>query len=99
MTSLAHRFLFAVAACAALAINLDAGIARQAPPPRDEAKEQRLAWFREAKYGMFIHWGLYAIPAGEWKGKRSLGLGEWIMNRSRDPGEASTSSSPRSSTR
>jgi alpha-L-fucosidase len=49
------------------------------------AREKRLAWFREAKYGLFIHWGLYAIPAGEWKGRRSLGLGEWIMNRSRIP--------------
>src|SRR5438876_10800476 len=49
------------------------------------AKEKRLAWFREAKYGLFIHWGLYAIPAGEWNGRRSLGLGEWIMNRSRIP--------------
>src|SRR5207244_1391316 len=49
------------------------------------AKEKRLAWFREAKYGLFIHWGLYAIPAGEWKGGRSLGLGEWIMNRSKIP--------------
>jgi alpha-L-fucosidase len=49
------------------------------------AKEKRLTWFREAKYGLFIHWGLYAIPAGEWKGRRSLGLGEWIMNRSRIP--------------
>ncbi|HME98624.1 MAG TPA: alpha-L-fucosidase, partial [Terriglobia bacterium] len=42
-------------------------------------------WFRDAKYGLFIHWGLYAIPAGEWKGRRSLGLGEWIMNRSQIP--------------
>jgi alpha-L-fucosidase len=49
------------------------------------AKEKRLTWFREAKYGLFIHWGLYAIPAGEWKGRRSLGLGEWIMNRSKVP--------------
>src|SRR5712691_1100332 len=49
------------------------------------AKEKRLAWFREANYGLFIHWGLYAIPAGEWKGRRSPGLGEWIMNRSRIP--------------
>jgi alpha-L-fucosidase len=46
---------------------------------------QRLAWFRDAKYGLFIHWGLYAIPAGQWKGQRSLGLGEWIMNRSKIP--------------
>lgn len=28
---------------------------------------QRTQWFREARFGMFIHWGLYAIPArGEW---------------------------------
>jgi alpha-L-fucosidase len=55
------------------------------PLPPDPAREKRLEWFREAKYGLFIHWGLYAIPAGEWKGKRSLGLGEWIMNRSQIP--------------
>jgi alpha-L-fucosidase len=51
----------------------------------DGAKEKRLAWFREAKYGLFIHWGLYAIPAGQWNGKRSLGLGEWVMLRSTVP--------------
>jgi alpha-L-fucosidase len=34
---------------------------------------------------MFIHWGLYAIPAGEWKGQRCLGLGEWLMNRCKVP--------------
>jgi alpha-L-fucosidase len=34
---------------------------------------------------MFVHWGLYAIPAGEWKGKLIPGLGEWIMNRARIP--------------
>ena len=54
---------------------------RTADPQRDA----RLAWFRDAKYGLFIHWGLYAIPAGEWKGERVLGLGEWIMNRARIP--------------
>jgi alpha-L-fucosidase len=56
-----------------------------APKPPDPAKEKRLEWFREAKYGMFIHWGLYAIPAGEWHGKRCLGLGEWVMNRCQVP--------------
>ena len=50
-----------------------------------EARQARLAWFKEAKYGLFIHWGLYAIPAGEWKGKPVPGLGEWIMNRARIP--------------
>ena len=53
--------------------------------PPDAAREKRLEWFREAKYGMFIHWGLYAIPAGEWKGQRCLGLGEWLMNRCKVP--------------
>jgi alpha-L-fucosidase len=56
----------------------------EAPPP-DPAREARLSWFREAKYGLFIHWGLYAIPAGEWKGRTVPGIGEWIMNRARIP--------------
>src|SRR3954454_9601913 len=56
----------------------------QSRPP-DPAREKRLEWFREGKYGLFIHWGLYAIPAGQWNGKRSLGLGDWLMFRSRVP--------------
>ena len=59
--------------------------AQPAPPAPDPAKEARLAWFREAKYGLFIHWGLYALPAGEWKGKPVPGIGEWIMNRAKIP--------------
>ncbi|HEX9187993.1 MAG TPA: alpha-L-fucosidase [Vicinamibacteria bacterium] len=66
---------------------LVAGPLAAAPPaaPPDPAKEARLAWFREAKFGLFIHWGLYAIPAGEWKGKTVPGIGEWIMYRARIP--------------
>jgi alpha-L-fucosidase len=60
-------------------------VAQPAPPAPDPAREARLAWFREAKYGLFIHWGLYAIPAGEWKGKPVPGIGEWIMNRAKIP--------------
>lgn len=45
----------------------------------------RMAWFREAKYGLFIHWGLYAIPAGEWQGRRMPGFGEWIMQHAKIP--------------
>jgi alpha-L-fucosidase len=51
----------------------------------DPAHEKRLEWWREARFGMFIHWGLYAVPAGEWKGKLIPGIGEWIMNRARIP--------------
>ena len=35
--------------------------------------------FNDMKFGMFIHWGLYSIPAGEWKGEYVRGIGEWIM--------------------
>jgi len=73
-----------LATCAALT-TLIAHSWAQAPKAPDPAKEKRLEWFREAKYGLFIHWGLYAIPAGEWNGKRSLGLGEWVMFRSTVP--------------
>jgi alpha-L-fucosidase len=41
-----------------------------------------MAWWKEARLGLFIHWGLYAIPAGEWAGNQEkhpfLGT-EWIM--------------------
>jgi alpha-L-fucosidase len=83
-----------LSASAAL-ISLAVSLAAQSPPAAgsasqvlgklDPAREARLKWFRDAKYGLFIHWGLYAIPAGEWKGTRSLGLGEWVMFRSQVP--------------
>ncbi|MBD2870048.1 alpha-L-fucosidase [Paenibacillus arenilitoris] len=50
-----------------------------------QLKEQRMGWWREAKFGMFIHWGLYAIPAGKWKGRAIPGIGEWIMKRAQIP--------------
>jgi alpha-L-fucosidase len=49
------------------------------------SQDAKMKWFRDAKFGLFIHWGLYAIPAGEWKGKPIAGIGEWIMNRARIP--------------
>jgi alpha-L-fucosidase len=42
--------------------------------------DARMKWFREARFGMFIHWGLYAQAAGEWDGQPSSGAGEWLMN-------------------
>ncbi len=43
----------------------------------------RMQWWREAKFGMFIHWGLYSVTAGEWGGKADYG--EWIMCNCRIP--------------
>src|SRR5206468_12071025 len=72
-----------------VALGFSAALAQGAPqapaPDSPEAKQARLAWFKEAKFGLFIHWGLYAIPAGEWKGKHVPGIGEWIMNRAKIP--------------
>ncbi len=45
----------------------------------DARSDPRLDWWREARFGMFIHWGLYAIPAGIWKGQAIPGIGEWIQ--------------------
>jgi len=55
--------------------------ARQAPQPETQAqRDSRMAWWRDARFGMFIHWGLYAVPAGDYKGQRSKDIGEWIMS-------------------
>ncbi len=45
---------------------------------------ERMKWYREARFGMLIHWGLYAIPAGQWDGKSVPGS-EWIMNAATIP--------------
>jgi alpha-L-fucosidase len=52
-------------------------------PHATETKAQRdarMGWWRQARFGMFIHWGLYAVPAGVWDGKPTDGAGEWIMH-------------------
>lgn len=65
---------------------IDQGPIRQSSGQRPEARrDPRLNWFREARFGMFIHWGLYAIPAGMWNGEAIPGIGEWIMYRARIP--------------
>ncbi|MGC8829256.1 MAG: alpha-L-fucosidase [Verrucomicrobiia bacterium] len=74
------------AAVAAVAINI---LAQENPDPyANETKEQRdarMKWWREAKFGMFIHWGVYSVPAGTYKGKRIGGIGEWIMHNAKIP--------------
>jgi alpha-L-fucosidase len=45
-----------------------------------KAKNERMAWWRGARFGMFIHWGVYSVPAGEYRGRTVDGASEWIMN-------------------
>ena len=42
-------------------------------------------WFKNAKFGMFIHWGLYSLLGGEWKGQRTPYPGEWLMTYCKIP--------------
>ena len=46
-------------------------------------KEQRMKWWEDARFGLFIHWGLYSVPAGEWKGDTSHA--EWIRTTAQIP--------------
>ncbi|NLH16487.1 MAG: alpha-L-fucosidase, partial [Phycisphaerae bacterium] len=48
-----------------------------------EQKDARMQWWRDARFGMFIHWGLYAVPAGEWKGRTDHA--EWIRETAQIP--------------
>jgi alpha-L-fucosidase len=51
-----------------------------------EAAAKRLQWWREARFGMFIHWGPYAILGGVYQGHpQQKGGAEWIMNRCKIP--------------
>ncbi len=47
--------------------------------------DPKMDWWKEARFGMFIHWGLYAVPAGIWNEKEVSGIGEWIMLRGKIP--------------
>ena len=50
---------------------------------RASADDARMGWWREARFGLFIHWGLYAVPAGEWNGETNHA--EWIRTTAKIP--------------
>ncbi|WP_372797663.1 alpha-L-fucosidase, partial [Pontiella sp.] len=57
----------------------------------DATDDTHLEWWREARYGMFIHWGLYSVAGGEWKGRdygkeQGGASAEWLMNSAKIPG-------------
>ncbi len=76
--------LAALTACAGLAL-AECGSPDPYVHETQEERDARMAWWREAKFGMFIHWGVYAVPAGTYDGKQISGIGEWIMNRGKIP--------------
>jgi alpha-L-fucosidase len=92
LTSRRIPFVTAALALAASVLSLHAATPQStpAPPPASlppaEPKGQRdarMAWWREARFGMFVHWGLYSGLAGTWDGKPvgTRGGMEWIQER------------------
>ena len=53
---------------------------------QETSKDKRMEWWREARFGMFIHWGVYSVLGGVYKGHHMRhGGAEWIMNRMKIP--------------
>ncbi len=61
--------------CAAL----NQGQAAEVIPETDAEFRERMQWFTDAQFGLFIHYGVYAILGGEWKGKPVPRYAEWIQ--------------------
>ena len=72
---------------ASLAFSLLATAAAPADAPTETpaAKDARMKWFNEARFGMFIHWGVYSQAAGMFDGKPVPGAGEWLQNGGKIP--------------
>jgi len=77
------RFLdfFRILSVLAMGFVSSTGVAAGGSPAKDG--DARMDWFRNAKFGMFIHWGVYSVPAGEWKGKKNYA--EWIQLQGKIP--------------
>ena len=79
-------FLFFTAA-AILSMMINCTGSEQKSKTKDESSvpHDKMQWWKDAKFGMFIHWGVYSVPAGVYKGHKVKGVGEWIMNRAKIP--------------
>src|SRR3954468_12859242 len=70
------KFFFAIMA---LSLLVQTGLSQ------DTSRDNRMKWWRDARFGMFIHWGVYSVPAGTYNGHKINRIGEWIMNRGKIP--------------
>jgi alpha-L-fucosidase len=70
-----------------MALSLTASGQEAAPAPAETPaqRDARMAWWRDARFGMFIHWGIYSVPAGTYHGRKIDGIGEWIMHNAKIP--------------
>jgi alpha-L-fucosidase len=86
-----YNRLLSILILGSLAIVVRVGFTAEPETPKTLSEEtkaerdQRMAWWRDARFGMFIHWGVYSVPAGVYNGKQIGGIGEWIMNSAKIP--------------
>jgi alpha-L-fucosidase len=80
---------FLVLFCALMLLSVLACKNNNSSPIKSINSHERMAWFKEAKFGLFIHWGPYSNLAGEWNGKQ-VPVGEnaeWVMQKLKIPRE------------
>ena len=83
--------ILAFAACAFLSfapiytLHAQMSQAASVTPETKEQRDARMKWWRQARFGMFIHWGVYSVPAGVYQGRPISDIGEWIMNNASIP--------------
>ncbi|MCX6247922.1 MAG: alpha-L-fucosidase [Bacteroidetes bacterium] len=66
-----------------LLVSLSLPVISFSQPETKAQHDSRMQWWRDARFGLFIHWGIYSVPAGEWNGK--TGYGEWIRTSAEIP--------------
>ncbi|HBQ64429.1 MAG TPA: alpha-L-fucosidase, partial [Clostridiales bacterium] len=52
---------------------------------KNDTDDSAIKWWQEARFGLFVHWGIYSALEGIWEGKEVAGIGEWIQARNKIP--------------
>lgn len=75
--------LFGVSNASDQPVKQDSNAAASSSAETQQERDARMQWWREARFGMFVHWGLYSGLAGTWDGKPvgTTGGMEWIQQR------------------
>ncbi len=60
-------------------------LATEEPVSKPIPDAERMEWWMDARFGMFVHWGIFTIPAGFYKGEPTIWSAEWIMEKGRIP--------------
>lgn len=79
--------LLVFAGCAHKTTDSDTDLSPSSIMTSEEDYEKRMEWFENARFGMFIHWGVYSPLACSWKGKHYAGYGEHIQRMAKIPAE------------